>query len=161
MTSPSHGLRPVQRPSILFVVTTSSIYAVSEWTRYELLLAPTSPIQSDLVQVIVWVPNLVTQVFALTAILWTLTFLVHSSSRLFRRPSRCSSLSHLGRLAKSVCSGVVAVAAYLIGVMAIFELWRLDFWTLQVGIVAGAQYPLWQVWRHLEMSELRRQAPTK
>lgn len=142
-------------PGIFFVVTTASMYLVSEWTRYELIPAMTSPIQPLPVRIIEWGPNLVTQVYALAAIVGAPTFLLRISSRLFRKPSQGSSSKHFVRLATSIWSGVVTMTAYAVGVMAIFEIWKLNYWTLQMGIVAGAQYPLFRVWRFLRTTKLQ------
>ena len=145
-TSPAHGLVLARRPGTYFVATTTLIYAVSEWIKYELMLTPTSPPQLLPIRMIEWGPDLVTQVFALAAILGALALLIRSSRRLYRKPAQCFSSSYLVRLAESVCSGAVAAVVYFLGVMVDYEIWVLNFWTLQIGIVVGAQYPLFKVW---------------
>jgi hypothetical protein len=150
-TSSSHQLRLLQGQRFFFVVTTTAIYVVSEWIKYELTLVPTSPIQPMPIRMIEWGPKLVTQTFALAAIVGTLTLLVRISCRLFRKPSDGSASTYLGRLSESVCSVALASMIYFLGVMSAFGLWRLNFWTLQMGIVVGVQRPLFSIWRFLTM----------
>ena len=146
-TSPAQYSGLVRGRGLFFVAATSLVYVISEWIKYELMLTPTSPPQLLPIRMIEWGPDLVTQVFALAAILGTLALLVRSSFRLYRKPSQCSSSSDPGRLAESVCSGAVAAVVYFLGVMATFALWRLNFWLLQTGVVIGAQYALSRLWQ--------------
>ena len=113
-TSPAQGLVLARRPGTYFVATTTLIYAVSEWIKCELMLTPTSPPQLLPIRMIEWGPDLVTQVFALAAILGTLALLIRSSRRLYRKPAQCFSSSYLVRLAESVCSGAVAAVVWSI-----------------------------------------------
>ena len=149
MTSGSSLSPTRERPRILFVVTTSAIYGVSEWIKYELALTPTSSPQSEFVRAIEWGPTLVTQVFALAAILGTIVVIMRSSRRLFRWPSQCRSSRRIGRLVRSCGTGVVATSIYFLGIMGTFEVWNFSSWTYQIGIAAGMQYPLFRTWRLL------------
>jgi hypothetical protein len=94
-----------------------------------------------------WGPTLVTQIFALSAILGTIVLIMRSSCRLFRKPPRCASSSRFGRLVRSCGTGALAISVYFLSVMAIFALWKLTSWTYQLGIVVGMQYLLFRMWR--------------
>ena len=141
---------------IFFVAATSLVYVVSEWFKYELMPSTTSPSQPLPIRLIEWGPNFVTKIFALAGIAGTLALLVRNSCRLYRKPSQCSSSTGHGRLIQSACSGVGAAAVYFLGVMATFALWRLNFWLLQMGVLIGAQYALFRLFR---FSRVRRVWP--
>jgi hypothetical protein len=132
----------VHRPPATFVATSTLVYALSEWIKYEFMLTPTTPTQPIPIHVIEWGPVLVTQIFAMAAILGTIVLLMKISGLLYRKPSQCASSSHLWRLLVSVGSGALACSVYFLGVMGAYALWNLTPWTYQLGIVAGMQYPL-------------------
>jgi len=147
-TNRSHDSPLVLRPGIFFVASATLIYAISHWVRYELMLTTTSLPQPPAIRLIEWLPILVTQIFALAAIVNTPVLWMRASRRLYQKPSQCSQRSRLGRLIGSCSSGVVAISTYYLGIMATYELWNLSSWTYQLGILAGAQYPLFRLWQY-------------